>query len=84
MVPNQMLGSLCHRFQRSDSPTVGGEDEGGATDKSPSLRRSPAASLIAFSPHLGLAYFPKWERMDVDVPSRERRAGSCYVHKLPL
>lgn len=82
MVPDEMFGSLCHRFQRPDSPTVEGEGEGGATDKSTSLHLISA--LIVFRPHLGLEHFPKWERMDVDVPSRERRAGPCYVHKLSL
>lgn len=84
MVPNEMFGSLCHRFQRPDSPTVEGEDEGGAADKSTTLHLISAAALIVFSPHLGLEYFPKWERMDVDVPYRERRAGPFYVHKLSL
>lgn len=80
MVPNEMFGSLCHRFQRPDSPTV----EGGAADKSTTLHLISAAALIVFSPHLGLEYFPKWERMDVDVPYRERRAGPFYVHKPSL
>lgn len=75
---------LAHCVMRPDSPTVEGEDEGGATDKSTSLLLISAAALIVFTPHLGLEYFPKWERMDVDVPYRERRAGPCYVHKLSL
>lgn len=84
MVPNEMFSSLCHRFQRPDSPTVEGVDEGGATDKSTSLHLISAAALIVFRPHLGLEYFPKWERMDVDALYRECRAGPCYVHKLSL
>lgn len=54
MVPNEMFGSLCHRFQRPDSPTVEGEDEGGATDKSTSLHLISAAALIVFSPGTGI------------------------------
>lgn len=37
MVPDEMFGSLCHRFQKPDGLMIEREDEGGAVDKSPPL-----------------------------------------------